>query len=137
MLHRHSKAGGQFEAAYAARLLAHVCVPLYAHIRRWVFDGELRDAHGDFFIAAAPDGGASWQDSCTLRRGDVPEFIEPRLADSVLRAGKSINFLREQCGDTAWTQESAGAAQLAALQTDQARPTLGPPPVRPRTHTAH
>mgnify|MGYP001811110447 CR=1 FL=1 len=36
------------------------------------------------------------------------------LAESILRAGKGINFLRDSCGDAAWVQARAAAGPAAA-----------------------
>lgn len=36
------------------------------------------------------------------------------LAERILRAGKSINFMRDSCGDARWVAERAAANQEAA-----------------------
>jgi gamma-tubulin complex component 3 len=124
VLQAHIQRGQQFEAAYAARLLGHVCVPLYEMIRSWIYQGELQDSYDDFFVTASPQqkhaaGPDVWRASYELKSDLQPSFISPRLARNIMRAGKSINFLREHCDDVAWVQESASAAQFAPLKVHQ------------------
>ena len=131
ILKENAHRGERFVQEYAARLLRRVCVPLHTMIRHWIYRGELNDPHGDFFIAprvsasatplAALAAAHAWTGSYELRTALLPSFIGRPLATKILRAGKTINFLREVCGDTAWVQESAAAAQFAPLEADQVR----------------
>lgn len=59
--------------------------------------------------AAAPIEEDQWRDAYELGRHLVPSFISEDLARKIVRAGKSINFLREECGDVAWVQKAAQA----------------------------
>jgi hypothetical protein len=102
-------------------------------IRRWVFEGGLEDAACEFFIieaaaaVVAPRGGGGsegsgsgardlWRDTHRLELAKLPPFISQDLALTILRAGKSINFLRDACGDKGWVQEWAPAAAGAAAE---------------------
>lgn len=58
-------------------------------------------------------GGCLWRDGFTLDEVIRPPFVSPALAETLLRAGKSLNFLRECCGDTSFEQ-SLAASPLAA-----------------------
>ena len=58
-------------------------------------------------------GGCLWRDGFTLDEVIRPPFVTPALAETLLRAGKSLNFLRECCGDTSFEQ-SLAASPLAA-----------------------
>jgi gamma-tubulin complex component 3 len=107
-----------------------MCVPLFDMIRRWVFEGVLEDPACEFFVvpcsssdtsssskglpaasAAAASGSRDlWRDAYRLEPACVPPFINAELAETILRAGKSINFLRDACGDAQWVQEWAPAA---------------------------
>ncbi|KAJ9510229.1 hypothetical protein QJQ45_015708 [Haematococcus lacustris] len=134
-VYAHTKHGDPFVARYMGKVLGSVCVPLFDMIRRWVFEGVLQDPHGEFFVRAAPWVAAStaaargnltggpggrdlWRQGYWLEEAQLPPFISPQLASKVLRAGKSINFLQDVCGDLAWVQAaaltSAGAAAQAA-----------------------
>lgn len=126
-----------------------MCVPLFGMIRRWVFEGVLEDPGVEFFVvatgAAATTAGSAtalglsgssigsssvvvdsrdlWRDAYKLEPAKLPPFISRELAQTILRAGKSINFLRDACGDARWLQDwapvAAGAA--AALGYGQVR----------------
>ena len=55
-----------------------------------------------------------WRDGFRLDEVIRPPFVTPDLAETLLRAGKSLNFLRECCGDTAFEQSLAASALAAA-----------------------
>ena len=79
--------------------------PLLLMICQWVTDGALDDPHEEFFIARAREKDVSsisddwWDLKYTLREAMLPPFVSKALADDILLAGKSINFLRRLCGD--------------------------------------
>lgn len=135
-VHGLTACGCKFQRGFAKRLLGPVCVPLLDMINRWIYEGSLDDAHGDFFVAACEDAEATaggsggggggptvgapeaprrdaWHSAYELRLSLVPAFIDERLAERILRAGKSINFLRGECNDVAWVQQAATAAHVA------------------------
>lgn len=104
-VHAH---GDPFVRSYTARILHAVCVPLFEMIRKWVFEGQIEDPHGEFFVVKLPAGGAGgpdaqpdmWRHGYAIDRSRLPQFLSQQLADKILRAGKSINFLmvRSGCG---------------------------------------
>ena len=55
-----------------------------------------------------------WRDGFRLDEVIRPPFVTPDLAETLLRAGKSLNFLRECCSDTAFEQSLAASALAAA-----------------------
>jgi len=119
-------------------------VPLFDMIRHWVFDGLLQDPGCEFFIVpnSSSTAGSSnsssnqiprrqqqgavtssssssverdlWRDAYKLELAKLPPFITQELAKIIERAGKSINFLRDACGDMQWVQDWAPAAAGAA-----------------------
>lgn len=116
-------------------MLLQVCVPLFDKIRQWVFEGRLEDPDCEFFIVAqagftsqqhsktrsgismkltAPHGRDPWREGYKIEPAKLPPFISAALAQCILRAGKSINFLRDSCGDVTWAQERVASAQDAA-----------------------
>lgn len=136
-VHGLTTCGCKFQRGFAKRLLRPVCVPLLEMINRWICEGSLDDAHSDFFVAPCEDhdggngsAGAAevplrdaWHSAYELRLSLVPAFIDERLAEKILRAGKSINFLRGECDDVAWVQQAATAAHVAAPDFgEQVRP---------------
>jgi hypothetical protein len=113
-----------------------MCVPLFDMIRRWVFEGVLEDPACEFFVvcntaaAAISSNGDQqrpglmgslasrdlWRDAYRLEPAKLPPFISSDLAATILRAGKSINFLRDACEDMQWVQEWAPAAAGAVAE---------------------
>ena len=115
--------------SFDGQVLHAACVPLFEMIRRWVFEGQIEDPHGEFFIvgvggaaasgtaadpAAAAAAGDMWRSGYAIDGSRLPRFLSQKLAARILRAGKSVNFLQESCGDVAWVQERAMSAQAAA-----------------------
>jgi hypothetical protein len=104
-----------------------VCVPLFETVREWLLRGRLDDPHGEFFIATRSGGpaqggaGASadawrvWHAEYEIVARALPPFISRPAAETILRAGKSIHFLLQCCGDGAWVMDWATSpATLAA-----------------------
>ena len=88
------------------------------------------------FGAEGRVGGCLWRDGFRLDEAIRPPFVTPALAETLLRAGKSLNFLRECCGDATFEQSlatsqlAAAAAQLSHGKVTSTRflavPTLHP-----------
>ncbi|KAF8068410.1 GCP3 [Scenedesmus sp. PABB004] len=111
-----SKVGDPLAASYATRILHQMCVPLFDMIRAWVFEGRLDDPACEFFVVPGGGGGGgdAWRDAVRLEPAKLPPFVGPGLAATILRSGKSINFLRDACGDGRWVQDWAPGAAAAA-----------------------
>ena len=79
--------------------------PLLHMIWQWIIEGKLDDPHEEFFVARArekdvpTDCDQWWDQKFTLRDVMFPPFVSRSLAEDILLAGKSINFLRKLCGD--------------------------------------
>ena len=79
--------------------------PLLHMVCQWVTEGILDDPHEEFFVARAREKDVStshdawWEMKYTLREVLLPPFVSPSLAEDILLAGKSINFLRKLCND--------------------------------------
>ena len=71
-------------------------------------------------------GGCLWRDGFRLDEAIRPPFVTPALAQTLLRAGKSLNFLRECCGDAAFEQ-SLAASPLAAAAAQLSYGKVGAP----------
>jgi gamma-tubulin complex component 3 len=114
MIHRLSSSHGDpFVGAFAERLLTHVTRPFYDMMRQWIYDGELSDPYHEFFVAE-PDSHPSadprriatsvWEDKYKLDDDMVPTIITQDFAKKVFLIGKSLNFIRYGCGDSAWVE---------------------------------
>ncbi|KAF1950495.1 hypothetical protein CC80DRAFT_598099 [Byssothecium circinans] len=108
--------GDPYVGAFAERLLSHVTRPFYDMLRQWIYDGELADPFGEFFVSEQSEeeireangqegkGGATsvWEDKYKLNSRMVPTIITEEFANKVFLIGKTLNFIRYGCGDAAW-----------------------------------
>ncbi|KAF1917589.1 Spc98 family-domain-containing protein [Ampelomyces quisqualis] len=108
--------GDPYVMAFAERLLSDVTRPFYDMLRQWVYDGELSDPFGEFFVSEQSEdeimeangtegkGGATsvWEDKYTLNNKMVPTIVTEDFAKKVFLIGKTLNFIRYGCGDAAW-----------------------------------
>lgn len=100
-IYAHTRVGDPFAKEFVMRILRRVCVPLFEMIRAWVYEGELNDPNGECFIKEEKmkhntDGTEvdMWQTGYVLNSQMLPGFVPGDLAEKILRAGKTINFLR-------------------------------------------
>ncbi|KAJ5188585.1 Spc97/Spc98 [Penicillium cf. griseofulvum] len=105
--------GDPFVCAFAEKLLAHVTRPFYDMLRLWIYDGELSDPYKEFFVAdpefrpkTDPRRVATsvWEDKYKLNDDMVPSIITQEFAKKIFLIGKSLNFIRHGCGDSAWVE---------------------------------
>ncbi|KAE8152659.1 Spc98 family-domain-containing protein [Aspergillus avenaceus] len=114
MIHGFSTSHGDpFVCTLAEKLLAHVTRPFYDMLRQWIYDGELSDPYKEFFVVE-PELSPStdprriatsvWEDKYKLDDDTVPSIITQDFAKKVFLIGKSLNFIRYGCGDSAWVE---------------------------------
>ncbi|KAJ6071836.1 hypothetical protein N7499_009850 [Penicillium canescens] len=105
--------GDPFVCAFAEKLLAHVTRPFYDMLRLWIYDGELSDPYKEFFVAEPgfrPNSDprriatSVWEDKYKLDDDMVPSIITQEFAKKIFLIGKSLNFIRYGCGDSAWVE---------------------------------
>lgn len=105
--------GDPFVGSFAERLLAHVTRPFYDMLRMWIYDGELSDPFLEFFVCeneAINDettgrGAVSeWENKYQLNNYMIPTIMTEDFANKVFLIGKSLNFIRHGCGDSAWVE---------------------------------
>ena len=109
-----SSHGDPFIGSFAERLLSHTTRPFYDMLRLWIYDGELSDPHSEFFVADHHHpkdeddlrGAATsvWEAKYRLDTELVPTIITEEFAQKVFLIGKSLNFIRYGCGDSAWVE---------------------------------
>ncbi|KAL1962089.1 hypothetical protein VTN77DRAFT_617 [Rasamsonia byssochlamydoides] len=108
-----SSHGDPFVCAFAEKLLSHVTRPFYDMLRQWIYDGELSDPYKEFFViepefrpSTDPRRIATsvWEDKYKLDDEMVPSIITQEFAKKVFLIGKSLNFIRYGCGDSAWVE---------------------------------
>ncbi|KAJ6167822.1 hypothetical protein N7497_000665 [Penicillium chrysogenum] len=105
--------GDPFVCAFAEKLLEHVTRPFYDMLRLWIYDGELSDPYKEFFVAdpefrAKTDprrlATSVWEDKYKLDDDMVPSIINQEFAKKIFLIGKSLNFIRHGCDDSAWVE---------------------------------
>ncbi|KAJ5760933.1 hypothetical protein N7520_008089 [Penicillium odoratum] len=108
-----SSHGDPFVCAFAEKLLVHVTQPFYDMLRSWIYDGELSDPYEEFFVAEGkgkPDedprriATSVWETKYVLDEKMLPSIITEEFANKVFLIGKSLNFIRYACGDSAWVE---------------------------------
>ena len=117
LIHSYSTSyGDPFVSAFAERLLAHLTRPFYDILRRWIYDGELSDPYHEFFVTEQDPKSFSdidprssplfsiWENKHTLSPDLVPSIISTDLSQKVFLIGKSLNFIRHSCRDSAWVE---------------------------------
>ncbi|MCJ1244573.1 Microtubule-nucleating Tub4p (gamma-tubulin) complex component [Trapelia coarctata] len=119
MIHSFSTSyGDPFVSAFAERMLAHLTRPFYDMLRQWIYDGELSDPYHEFFVTEYnPEDSENkdsdprrvpatsvWEDKYKLDHETVPSIITEDFAKKVFLIGKSLNFIRYGCGDSAWVE---------------------------------
>ena len=116
MIHAFSTSHGDpFVGAFAERMLSHVTRPFYNMLRQWIYDGELSDPYHEFFIIEqkSHDSGddprrapatSVWEEKYKLEESMIPNIITEEFARKVFLIGKSLNFIRYSCNDSAWVE---------------------------------
>lgn len=103
--------GDPFVGAFAERLLVDVTRPFYGMLTHWIYDGELSDPYIEFFVIQ-PEARTNvdprrtatsvWDEKYKLDDDMVPTIMTHDFAKKVFLIGKSLNFIRYGCGDSAW-----------------------------------
>ncbi|KAJ5104086.1 hypothetical protein N7532_004615 [Penicillium argentinense] len=105
--------GDPFVGAFAEKLLAHVTRPFYDMLQLWIYDGELSDPYKEFFVdepefrpSTDSRGIATsvWEHKYKLVDRLIPSIVTREFAEKVFLIGKSLNFIRTGCEDSAWVE---------------------------------
>ncbi len=116
MIHAFSTSHGDpFVGAFAERMLSHVTRPFYDMLRQWIYDGELSDPYDEFFVIehGSQEPGEDprrapatsvWEEKYKLDEGMIPSIVTEEFARKIFLIGKSLNFIRYGCGDSAWVE---------------------------------
>eukprot|EP00842_Homolaphlyctis_polyrhiza_P005168 jgi/Hompol1/5652/HPOL_004606-RA len=101
MLHNYVTHGDPGVHEYIRRLLVEVSAPFYRMLKRWIYEGELEDPFGEFFVTIDPtaDNNNLWRAKYAIEHSMVPAFISKALAKKIFSIGKSLNFVRHSCHD--------------------------------------
>ncbi|KAF9193806.1 Gamma-tubulin complex component 3 [Haplosporangium sp. Z 767] len=113
MVHDYTQHGDPLIQQFLHHMLERISAPFYVMLQRWIYEGELEDPRGEFFIAYNPDVDEveMWQKKYSIRKEMLPAFIGVPLAEKILSIGKSLNFLRYKCDDAEWLQQNHGVGK--------------------------
>ncbi|ETL96722.1 hypothetical protein, variant 4 [Phytophthora nicotianae] len=119
-IHSHVLHGDPDVSQSVQRVLKQIAAPIVRMIKRWVFEGELEDVHGEFFVVADPtvSDDQFWAKKYTLNLKMLPTFISIELAKKILVIGKSINFIRQCCGNADWVMDAAQETAVIGMDTE-------------------
>ena len=132
MIHSFSTSHGDpFVNTYAERMLAHVTRPFYDMLRQWIYDGELSDPYHEFFVMEGDSQEAGddprrvaatsvWEEKYKLDETMIPSIITPDFAQKIFLIGKSLNFIRYNCGDSAWVEAHSKESSRELIYGDTA-----------------
>ncbi|KAK5019153.1 Microtubule-nucleating Tub4p (gamma-tubulin) complex component [Cryomyces antarcticus] len=109
LIHNYSSTHGDpFVSAFSERLLSHITRPFYSMLRHWIYDGELEDPYLEFFVSENHDTSSAatsvWEDKYRISEAMIPTIATAEFASKVFLIGKSLNFIRYGCGDSAWVE---------------------------------
>ena len=123
LIHGYSSSHGDpFVGAFAEKLLVHVTKPFYDMLRKWIYEGELTDPYYEFFVRESDPSTQSdvdprrvqtsiWEHKYILDENMIPTIISTSFAKRIFLIGKSLNFLRHNCGDSDWVIKHAESAR--------------------------
>ena len=107
VMQKLSQHGDPSSTALVRRVLSASATPFLGMVHRWTLSGELEDPSHEFFVRvdhAVPDKDL-WQCKYAFDDDMLPSFVTREQGKTILRLGKSINFLRRCCDDASWTPE--------------------------------
>ncbi|KAI7888030.1 Spc98 family-domain-containing protein [Mucor mucedo] len=106
-IHNYTKHGDPFIKKYITEMLQVVSKPFYEMLERWVYEGELDDPYGEFFVACDPTVSEEdlWQSKYSIREHMLPSFLSKELGQRIFSLGKSLNFIRYSCHDDSLVEQ--------------------------------
>ena len=98
-LHSYLEIGDAGVRSLLYKLLESASVSMMNMIETWITDGEIRDPFHEFFIGENPkiEESLLWENKFSIINEQVPNFFTKDIVDSILLAGKTINFIRISC----------------------------------------
>jgi gamma-tubulin complex component 3 len=130
-VHSFTAHGDPYVRSFAHKLLAQITKPWYEMLKTWICEGQLRDPFQEFFVrestvpesktkytghTSSADAKTSvWEGRYTLENNLVPGFVGEQVAKKVFLIGKSLNFIRGDCGEEGYVIEHAKEASLEGI----------------------
>ena len=127
-VHSFTAHGDPYVRSFAHKLLTQITRPWYEMLKTWIYEGQLRDPFQEFFVrekAADHDARynntttktSAWEGKYSLEQSMVPGFIGEQVARKVFLIGKSLNFIRGDCGEEGYVVEHAKEAAIEGISS--------------------
>jgi len=98
-------------------------------LKTWIYAGQLVDPFQEFFVfevsprpaaqtgTKSTAGGSAWETRYSLRGELVPGFLGEGVVRKVFLIGKSLNFIREDCGEEGYVvpQSEGGDREMQGI----------------------
>lgn len=154
LVHSYTFHGDPLVRSFTEHLLEEISRSFFASLGKWIYDGDLSDPFGEFFVeldpdmmgsinatstaaataatmvtgAASPtedvDAAALWEHKFRFKPELVPAFVAEKFARQIYSAGKSLNFIRYSCGDEDWKEARAAILATVSSPSSTTPPTL-------------
>lgn len=109
--------GEETVSKFASRILILISSSWNGILRQWLSHGVLNDPYGDFFVTfRTPESDAEYQELIRQGKGgdrsglfnfdktNIPEYIPEKVARQIFATGKSLYFVRVDCGLSDWVE---------------------------------
>jgi gamma-tubulin complex component 3 len=72
-------------------------------VHQWIYKGELQDPYSEFFVlentGLEKENYSNWKNKYSFDEKMVPSLISKELAYKAFLIGKSLNYIKNDCGD--------------------------------------
>ncbi|KAI8817814.1 Spc98 family-domain-containing protein [Fimicolochytrium jonesii] len=130
VLHTLAQHGDPFVEGFVRGLMDEVATPFFTLLRKWVYEGDLTDPYGEFFVTERGDVGLEdfWEGRYVLREEMVPNFVGEAGVGTIFVLGKTINFIRHACKDTQFvlSKNTCACRTATTTITQKCPPTCTP-----------
>jgi gamma-tubulin complex component 3 len=136
-VHSFTAHGDPYVRSFAHKLLTQITRPWYEMLKTWIYEGQLRDPFEEFFVRESPvpetkarytgygqftsttaAKTSAWEGKYSLEDSLVPGFIGEQVARKVFLIGKSLNFIRGDCGEEGYVVEHAKEAAIEGTSSN-------------------
>ena len=103
---------------FCSNILAAVNRPLLEMTTLWLTEGVKNDPHAEFFVKQIGDASSVdlWRGGFSLDEKNIPCFIPHSVCLEILKAGKSVRFIRSCCSEADWLD--SGTLEISGNLSD-------------------
>jgi gamma-tubulin complex component 3 len=132
-VHSFTAHGDPYVRSFAHKLLTQITRPWYEMLKTWICEGQLRDPFQEFFVretnppeaksrytnttTSTTPKTSAWEGRYSLEESLVPGFIGEQVSRKVFLIGKSLNFIRGDCGEEGYVIEHAKESSIEGTQS--------------------